>query len=60
MAFKYAKSVKENPLQNHIRVITISGNTSQSDIEKLKNIGAEDCLDKPINVPVLLKQLAIN
>jgi len=58
--FQVCQAVKENPLQNHIRVITISGNTSQSDIEKLKNIGAENCLDKPINVPVLLKQLAIN
>ena len=58
--FQVCQSVKENPLQNHIRVITISGNTSESDIEKLKSIGAEACLNKPIDVPILLKQLALH
>ena len=58
--FQVCQSVKENPLQNHIRVIAISGDITQSDIDKLKAIGAETCLKKPIDVPVLLKQLALN
>jgi excisionase family DNA binding protein len=58
--FQVCESVKENPLQNHIRVIAISGDVTHSDIDKLKSKGAEACLNKPINVPVLLKQLALN
>ncbi|KGJ87552.1 response regulator [Colwellia psychrerythraea] len=58
--FQVCQVVKENPIQNHIRVITISGSTSQSDIDKLKGIGAEACLNKPIDVAALLKQLALN
>jgi excisionase family DNA binding protein len=58
--FQVCQSVKQNPLQNHIRVIAISGDVSQSKIEKLKTIGAETCLQKPIDIPLLLKQLALN
>lgn len=58
--FQVCQHVKENPLQNHIRVIAISGDVSQGDIEKLKSMGAETCLQKPIDVPLLLKQLALN
>lgn len=58
--FQVCQRVKGNPLQNHIRVIAISGDVTQSDIDKLKNIGAETCLNKPIDVPALIKQLALN
>ena len=58
--FQVCQRVKENPLQNHIRVIAISGGITNSDIDKLKSMGAETCLNKPIDVPVLLKQLALN
>ena len=58
--FQVCQRVKENPLQNHIRVIAISGDVSKGDIDKLKSMGAEICLTKPIDVPILLKQLALN
>lgn len=58
--FQVCQRVKENPLQNHIRVIAISGDVIQSDIDKLKAIGAETCLKKPINAPMLIKQLALS
>ncbi len=58
--FQVCQRVKENPLQNHIRVIGISGDISQRDTDKLKRIGAETCFKKPMDVPLLLKQLALN
>lgn len=58
--FQVCQRVKDNPLQNHIRVIAISGDVTQSDIDKLKSIGAETCLKKPIDVPALLKQLDLS
>jgi len=58
--FQVCQAVKDNPLQNHIRVITISGDVNQSKIDRLKAIGAETCLKKPIDAPTLLKQLALN
>jgi excisionase family DNA binding protein len=58
--FQVCQRVKQNPLQNHIRVIAISGHVTKSDIDKLKNMGAETCLEKPINVPLLLEQLALH
>lgn len=58
--FQVCQSVKQNPLQSHIRVIAISGDVSQSKIEQLKAIGAENCLKKPVDIPLLLKQLALN
>ncbi len=58
--FQVCQRVKENPLQNHIRVIAISGSVTQSDIEKLKKLGAETCLEKPVDIPTLIKQLALN
>lgn len=58
--FQVCQRVKENPLQNHIRVIGISGDVTQSDIDKIKSMGAEACLNKPIDAPALLKQLALN
>jgi len=58
--FQVCQRVKGNPLQNHIRVIAISGDVTQSDIDKLKGFGAETCLKKPIDAPILFKQLALN
>jgi excisionase family DNA binding protein len=58
--FQVCQRVKDNPLQHHIRVIAISGYVTQNDIEKLKHIGAETCLEKPINIPILLKKLGLN
>lgn len=58
--FQVCQRVKENPLQNHIRVIGISGDVSESDIDKLKNLGAEACLQKPINIPALLTLLDLD
>ena len=58
--FQVCQRVKENPLQNHIRVIAISGYITDSDIDKLHTMGAEACLQKPINIPNLLTLLALN
>ncbi|PKG82166.1 DNA-binding protein [Colwellia sp. 75C3] len=58
--FQVCQRVKNNPLQSHIRVIAISGDVNQEKIERLQAIGAETCLKKPIDVPALLKHLALS
>lgn len=58
--FQVCHHVKENPLQNHIRVIAISGDVTEADIEKIKEMGAETCLKKPIDAPQLFKQLNLS
>lgn len=58
--FQVCQRVKENPLQNHIRVIAISGDVTNNDIDQLKNIGVEACLHKPIDIPALIKLLDLN
>ncbi|PKI16754.1 response regulator [Colwellia sp. 12G3] len=58
--FQICQRVKNNPLQNHIRVIAISGDVTSSKIDKIQAVGAETCLKKPIDVSVLIKQLALN
>jgi excisionase family DNA binding protein len=58
--FQVCQHVKQDPLQSHIRVIAISGDVTETDIEKIKNMGAEACLIKPIDVPLLFKQLNLN
>lgn len=58
--FQVCQHVKQNPLQSHIRIIAISGDVTESDIEKVQSLGAETCLRKPIDVPVLLKQLNLS
>jgi CheY-like chemotaxis protein len=58
--FQVCQRVKENPLQNHIRVITISGDVTESETNKLKTLGAEACLQKPINITTLLSLLDLN
>ncbi|MFT5852238.1 MAG: excisionase family DNA binding protein [Colwellia sp.] len=58
--FQVCRRVKENPLQNHIRVIAISGDVTDSDINTLQSLGAEACLQKPINIPALLTLLDLD
>ena len=58
--FQVCHHVKQSPLQNHIRVIAISGDVTDTDIEKIKNMGAETCLRKPLDVPLLFKQLNLS
>lgn len=58
--FQVCHHVKQNPLQSHIRVIAISGNVTEEDIEKIKSMGAETCLSKPIDAPFLFKQLNLS
>jgi len=57
--FQVCQHVKQDPTQHHIRVIAISGDITEFDVEKIKDMGAEACLKKPIDVPALLKQLNI-
>jgi len=58
--FQVCKHVKENPLQQHIRVIVVSGDVNDNDIDEVTKLGAETCLAKPIDIPTLLKQLALS
>jgi len=58
--FEICQHIKQSPLYKHIRVIAMSGDANSKDIDKVKSVGAETCLSKPIDVPVLLTALALN
>ena len=58
--FQVCHHVKQNPLQKHIRVIAISGDVTDTDMEKITSMGAEMCLKKPLDVALLFKQLNLN
>ena len=58
--FQVCHHVKQNPLQKHIRVIAISGDVTETDMQEITSMGAETCLRKPLDVPLLFKQLNLN
>jgi len=55
--FQVCKSIKagQGSLYADVRVIAISGNAVKEEKERIINLGAEACLDKPINTSELLK-----
>ncbi len=58
--FQVCQHVKQDSAQQHIRVVAISGDVTETKTKKIISMGAEACLQKPINVPALLKLLALN
>lgn len=58
--FQVCQHIKQSPLYNHIRVIAISGDANNEDVQAIKDVGAEACLAKPISVPELISTLALN
>jgi excisionase family DNA binding protein len=55
--FQLCKQIKQDPLLSHIRIIAMSGHTSELIKKKVIDAGAETCLEKPINIEKLLELL---
>lgn len=55
--FQICQQIKQDPSLKHIRVIAMSGNANAKNKQKIIKVGAEACLEKPINVAELTKQL---
>jgi len=51
--FETCKSIKSNPKTENIRVIAMTGFGSEENQHRIKALGAEDCLLKPINEDIL-------
>jgi excisionase family DNA binding protein len=47
--YQVCEQIKSNPNTRHIRVIAMTGFSSEDNIERIKNAGAEYCLQKPIS-----------
>jgi len=58
--FQVCQHVKQNPLYKHIRVIAMSGDMSNIEIDQIKSAGAEACIQKPINIANLIELLSLN
>ncbi len=57
--FRVCKSIKQEHGEEHVRVIAITGNKSDENVQKILQAGAEGCLEKPINKTTLFKVLGL-
>jgi excisionase family DNA binding protein len=57
--FQICKMLKADVVTSHIRVIAISGNSSETDRQNILEAGAEELLAKPVNVAELLKAINV-
>jgi len=58
--FQVCNQIKNDPSLKHIRVIAMSGNLSAKDSERILQVGAEACFEKPLNISLLTKHININ
>ncbi|NRA55124.1 MAG: response regulator [Gammaproteobacteria bacterium] len=57
--FQVCKKIKQDPLLQHIRVIVLSGNITLSQKQRLMDLGAETCFDKPVDMSELIRRLYV-
>ena len=53
--FQATRSIRENPKYDHILVVALSGDTATDDIQKMKNAGMSEQLEKPLRMESLYK-----
>jgi len=58
--FEVCQQLKKSPMTRAIRVIAMTGNYSEKNVEKIMSCGAEACLSKPFKSKELLKLIGIN
>jgi len=51
--FETCKSIKSDPDTENIRIICMTGFGSEENISRILELGAEDCLSKPMDELVL-------
>ncbi|MEE4245384.1 MAG: response regulator [Kangiellaceae bacterium] len=57
--FNVCQLIKQDPALASIKVIAVSGDASDENRQKIMNLGAEACLEKPLSMDKLLKLLNI-
>jgi CheY-like chemotaxis protein len=53
--FQATRMIRENPNYDHIVVVALSGDTASDDIQKMKNAGMSEQLEKPLRMESLYK-----
>ena len=53
--FQATRTIRENPKYDHILVVALSGDTASDDIQKMKNAGMSEQLEKPLRIESLYK-----
>jgi len=51
--YEATKIIRKNPEYNHIPIVALSGDTASNDIKKMKYVGMEEHLEKPLKVDAL-------
>ncbi|MCX6061996.1 MAG: response regulator [Campylobacterales bacterium] len=51
--FQATRTIRENPKYDHILVVALSGDTASDDIQKMKNAGMSEQLEKPLRMESL-------
>ncbi len=55
--FSACKLIKENPLLKDIRILVLTGYPTPENYKRITSLGAEQCLAKPVQKRVLLKEI---
>lgn len=53
--FQATRTIRENPKYDHILVVALSGDTAADDIQKMKDAGMSEQLEKPLRMESLYK-----
>ena len=56
--FEICRSVKSNPVLKSARVIAVTGDASEATSRRVLKLGADACLEKPINLDLLSGELS--
>jgi len=57
--FEVCKQLKEDPRTRAIRIIAMTGYPTPENMERIVNLGAEVCIQKPFTNQVLLDTIGI-
>lgn len=57
--FEVCRRLKAEPATKHIRVVAVTGFTSEENVKGILAVGAEACLFKPVDIDQLAKALRI-
>ena len=58
--FQVSSHLKADPITRAVRIIAITAAPTQGNIERIKQLGAEVCLSKPLDIKALLQALGLS
>jgi len=56
--FTGCKQIRENPITQDMKILAISGNSTQDEMKNILKCGADGCLGKPINLSQFRRSVA--